>query len=259
MWWDRGREGWILAPRVLAAAQERPTIARASALHAASGLAWTYGELEQAVSLEEQAVAIYEELGKPTEAEPRWCFSACSTKRSTEMMVGDARAGPRPLQAAGDEYGVANAMGNLSDFALQDGDFAAATRWGEQSAARAREHGFELIEAMATCNQTVALVHQADPCALETARSALRLCARTNMHLWIGNTLFLVAAAMAADEPRRAAVLLGAAEAELQGARLAPAEKPYTSRQRPRRARQSVCPRSSRRSKRVGCSAATPH
>jgi hypothetical protein len=45
------------------------------------------------------------------------------------------------------------------------------------------------------------------------------------MHLWIGNTLFLVAAAMAADEPRRAAVLLGAAEAELQGARLGPAER----------------------------------
>jgi hypothetical protein len=116
-------------------------------------------------------------------------------------------------------------MGNLSDFALQDGDFAAAARWGGQSAARAREHGFELIEAMATCNQTVALVHQADPRALETARSALRLCARTNMHLWIGNTLFLVAAAMAADEPHRAAVLLGAAEAELQGSRLAPAER----------------------------------
>jgi hypothetical protein len=45
------------------------------------------------------------------------------------------------------------------------------------------------------------------------------------MHVWIGNTLFLVAAAMAADEPRRAAVLLGAAEAELQGTRLAQAER----------------------------------
>jgi len=45
------------------------------------------------------------------------------------------------------------------------------------------------------------------------------------MHLWIGNCLFLVAAAIAADNPRRAAMLLGAAEAELQGARLDPAEK----------------------------------
>jgi non-specific serine/threonine protein kinase len=226
VWWDRGREGWILAPRVLAAAQERPTIARASALHAASGLAWTYGELEQAVSLEEHAVAIYEELGNTHGSGTALVFLGLLYKAIDR---DDGREtleqGLVRLQAAGDEYGTANAMGNLSDFALQDGDFAAATRWGEQSAARAREHGFELIEAMATCNQTVALVHQADPCALETARSALRLCARTNMHLWIGNTLFLVAAAMAADEPRRAAVLLGAAEAELQGARLAPAER----------------------------------
>jgi tetratricopeptide (TPR) repeat protein len=226
VWWDRGREGWILAPRVLAAAQERPTIARASALHAASGLAWTYGELEQAVSLEEHAVAIYEELGNTHGSGTALVFLGLLYKAIDR---DDGREtleqGLVRLQAAGDEYGIANAMGNLSDFALQDGDFAAATRWGEQSAARAREHGFELIEAMATCNQTVALVHQADPRALESARSALRLCARTHMHVWIGNTLFLVAAGMAADEPRRAAVLLGAAEAELQGARLAPAER----------------------------------
>ena len=44
------------------------------------------------------------------------------------------------------------------------------------------------------------------------------------MHLWIGNCLFVVAAAIAAEDPRRAAVLLGAAEVELQGARLDTAE-----------------------------------
>ena len=226
MWWDRGREGWILAPRVLAAAQARPTIARASALHTASGLAWTYGELEQAVSLEEQAAAIYEELGDSRRVGTALVFLGLLYK---EIGRDDGREtleqGLVRLQAAGDEYGIANAMGNLSDLALQDGDFVAAARWGEQAAARAREHGFELIAALATCNQSVALVHRGDPRALETARSALRLCARTNMHLWIGNTLFLVAAATAADDPRRAAVLLGAADAELQGARLAQAER----------------------------------
>jgi hypothetical protein len=44
------------------------------------------------------------------------------------------------------------------------------------------------------------------------------------MHLWIGNCLFVLAAAIAREEPQRAAVLLGAAESELGGARLAPAE-----------------------------------
>ena len=226
LWWDRGREGWVLAHRVLTAAQTRPTPARASALHAASGLAWTYGELEQAVSLEEGALAIYEELGDSVGCASALVFLGLLYK---EIGRDDGREtleqGLAGLQAAGDEYGIANAIGNLSDFALQDGDFVAAAQLGEEAAAHAREHGFELLEAMATCNQAVALIHRADPRAAETARSALRLCARTNMHLWIGNTLFLVAAAIAATQPARAAVLLGAAEAELQGARVARAER----------------------------------
>jgi hypothetical protein len=115
-------------------------------------------------------------------------------------------------------------MGNLSHLALEDGEFATAALLSEQAAARAREHGFELIEAMATCNQAVALIHEDDPRAGATALSALRLCARTNLHLWIGNCLFVVAAAIATKEPRRAAVLLGASDAELQSARTAPAE-----------------------------------
>ena len=226
VWWDRGWEGWILAPRVLAAARTTPTMARASALHAAAGLGWTYGELDQAVSLEEQALAIYEQFGDGHRAATALVFlgllyQAVGRDDGRETL----ERGLVGLRAVGDEYGIANAMGNLSDFALQDGDFAAAARWGEEGAAHAREHGFELIEAMSTCNRTVALVHLADPGAVETARSALRLCARTDMHLWIGNTLFLVAATIAGDEPRRAAVLLGAADAELQGARLADAER----------------------------------
>jgi hypothetical protein len=44
------------------------------------------------------------------------------------------------------------------------------------------------------------------------------------LDLWVGNSLLALAAAVAAAEPRLAAVLLGAAETELQGARLPPAE-----------------------------------
>lgn len=226
VWWDRGREGWVLAQRVLAAGPAQPTPARAAALHAASGLAWAYDDLEQAVSLDEQALEIYEQLDDPIRSGNALVFLG-----TLYQAVGrvDGREtlerGLARLQAAGDEYGATIAMGNLSHFALEDGEFATAALLGEQVAARAREHGFELIEAMAKCNQAVALIHEDDPRAGATALSALQLCARTNMHLWIGNCLFVVAAAIAAEDPRRAAVLLGAAEVELQGARLAPAEK----------------------------------
>ena len=225
-WWDRGREGWVLAQRVLAKAPARPTPAHAAALHAASGLAWAYGDLEQAVSLDEQALEIYEQLDDPVRSANALVFLG-----TLYQAVGrpDGREtlerGLARLQAAGDEYGATIAMGNLSHLALEDGEFATAALLSEQAAARAREHGFELIEAMATCNQAVALIHEDDPRGGATALSALRLCARTNLHLWIGNCLFVVAAAIATKEPRRAAVLLGASDAELQSARTAPAEK----------------------------------
>jgi hypothetical protein len=189
-------------------------------------LAWAYGDLEQAVSLDEQALAIYEQVDDPIRSANALVFLG-----TLYQAVGRAHGretierGLARLQAAGDEYGATIAMGNLSHFALEDGEFATAALLSEQAAARAREHGFELIEAMTTCNQAFALIHEDDPRAGATALSALRLCAPTNMHLWIGNCLFVVAAAIAAEDTRRAAVLLGAAEVELQGARLAPAEK----------------------------------
>ena len=225
VWWDRGREGWVLAQRVLAAGPAQPTPARAAALHAASGLAWAYGDLEQAVALDEQALEIYEQLEDQIRSGNALVFLG-----TLYQAVGRAdgretlEQGLARLQEAGDEYGATIAMGNLSHFALEDGEFATAALLSEQVVTRAREHGFELIEAMATCNQAVALSHEDDSRAGGTALSALRLCARTNMHLWIGNCLFLVAAAIAGDDPRRAAMLLGASEAELQGARLGPAE-----------------------------------
>ena len=226
VWWDRGREGWVLAQRVLAAGPAQATPARAAALHAASGLAWAYGDLEQAVSLDEHALEIYERLDDPIRSGSALVFLGTLYQA---VGRGDGREtlerGLARLQEAGDEYGAAIAMGNLSHLALEDGEFATAALLSEQVVARAREHGFELIEAMATCNQAVALSLEDDSRAGEIALSALRLCARTNMHLWIGNCLFAVAAATAAEDPRRAALLLGAAEVELQGARLDPAEK----------------------------------
>src|SRR5436190_6204291 len=226
VWWDRGREGWVLAQRVLAAGPAQPTAARAAALHAASGLAWAYGDLEHAELLDEQALEIYEQLDDPIRSANALVFLGTLYQAAGRADGRETiERGLARLQAAGDEYGATIAMGNLSHFALEDGEFATAALLSEQVAARAREHGFELIEAMATCNQAVALIHEDDPRAGATALSALRLCARTNMHLWIGNCLFVVAAAIAAEDPRRAAVLLGAAEVELQGARLAPAEK----------------------------------
>ena len=225
VWWDRGREGWVLAQRVLAVAPPGATLELAAALHTASGLASAYGELEQAVSFEEQAIEFYETLDEPVRRSTALVFLGTLYRRVGRTDGRETlERGLAGLQAAGDEYGVAIAKGNLSDLALYDGDFATAALLSEQSATTARDHGFELIEAMSTCNQAVALIHDDDPRGLEIASSALRLCARTKLDLWIGHTLFLVAAAIAPLEPERAALLLGAAETELQGAQLGPAE-----------------------------------
>jgi predicted ATPase/class 3 adenylate cyclase len=225
VWWDRAQhEGWLLAQRVLDAAPAQPTASRALALGVAAHLALAY-DLDRALSLGEEALEAFEELDDHARA------------ANLQVFLGNAyQTGGRPggleliergratLQAAGDNYGATVAMANLSDFALQDGDFTGAARLAEEAATEARTNGFEDLEATSTFNQAVALVREGDPGGGETARSALRLAARAKMQLWIGMSLFALAAAIAAAEPGRAALLLGASETELQGAHMPPAE-----------------------------------
>jgi hypothetical protein len=178
------------------------------------------------VLLAEQALEIFEGLDDSIRAANTSVFlgnvyQAIGRPGGRELL----ERGLGSLQAAGDNYGATIATANLSDFALQEGDFAAAAVLAEQAAAQAREHGFEDLEATATFNHAVALVHAGDPAAAETARSALRLAARTKLQLWIGMSLCALAAAVADSEPRQTALLLGAAETELQGAHLPPVEK----------------------------------
>ena len=76
---------------------------------------------------------------------------------------------------------------------------------------------------MATCNYAVALAHSADPRAAETGRSALRLCAQTSAPL--DRDLWSLSRQRARPKGRYVLpALLGAAETELQGARLSPVE-----------------------------------
>ena len=180
---------------------------------------------EQAVSLDEQALEIYEQLDDPVRSANALVFLG-----TLYQAVGRAdgretlERGLARLQEAGDEYGATIAMGNLSHLALEDGDFATSARLSEQAAARAREHGFELIEAMATCNQAVALVHEDDQRA-DSDRYLRASAVRADQAAPLDRNLPLrCRGSHRGERARRAAVLLGAAEAELQGARMDPAE-----------------------------------
>ena len=102
LWWDRGRQGWVLAERVLAAADTRPTPERASALHAAAGLASVYGDLEQARSLDEQALEMHTDLDDPvrvatTQMSLGWTYQAMGRPAAREL----ARAGGRGAAGSG--------------------------------------------------------------------------------------------------------------------------------------------------------------
>jgi hypothetical protein len=194
------------------------------ALGAAAALAVAY-DLDHAVALGERSLELFMELGDSVRIANTAVFVG-NVYRATGRPGGREmlERGLESLQAAGDNYGATIATTNLSDFALQDGDFPGAARLADQAVARAREHGFEDLEATATFNHAVALLHEGDPRAAEATRSALRLSAGAKMQLWIGMSLFAVAAAVAAAEPERAALLLGAAETELEGAHLPPVE-----------------------------------
>ena len=127
-------------------------------------------------------------------------YQAGSVDRTAARLLERGLAG---LQAAGDEYGAAIATGNLSDLALQEGDFAAAARLSEQAASRPASTGSSSSKPCRRAtrrSRSPTMPIRAPP---RPRRSALRLCARTKLApLDRTPVCSLVAAAIATEGAR---------------------------------------------------------
>lgn len=134
----------------------------------------------------------------------------------------------RISQSRGDALGVSSSLINLADVALARGDFPAAERLSRESITLARQLSHEVREVVSGLNLGLALLHlgRADE-ATATFAEALQVCRRLAYREGVAIcAVGLAALASAHAEPVAAAVLLGAAEAQLEeaGAVLEPGE-----------------------------------
>ena len=167
-------------------------------------LASAYGELEQAVSFEEQAIEIYETLDEPVRRSTALVFLGTLYRRVGRTDGRETlERGLAGLEAAGDEYGVTIAKGNLSDFALYDGDFATAALLGEQSATTPATMD---SSSSKRCRRSTRLSRSSTTMtrAVSRSRAPRSACALEPSWSCGSDTLcFAVAAAVAPLEPER--------------------------------------------------------
>ncbi|MEP6909195.1 MAG: BTAD domain-containing putative transcriptional regulator [Actinomycetota bacterium] len=232
-WWVRGQlaEGrrW-LDEALERGAAESPEL-RASALHAAAGLATRQGDYERAAELSEQSLALWKELGdvSGTARSLLSLGTVAAEQGDQERAIELSEQAAELYSESGDRRGHALAVSNLGGIALERGDYEKAAALSEQA------YGlFQMLEdsegmAFALVNQGfAALSEQEHERALELLRKALRLLAELEFRDVIGYCFEGLAGVLAlTGHPGPSVRLLGAADAlrESLGVDLAPAER----------------------------------
>ena len=122
-------------------------------------------------------------------------------------------------RAVGDPAGISSSLINLADAALAAGDFGHAAALARESVDLARELGHAVRETMSLLNLGLALLGSDDTAgAAATFGLALELCEQLTYREGAAVCFVGLAALTAADDPRSAARMLGAADGQLESA-----------------------------------------
>ena len=230
-WYVRGHllEGRGHLEQALSGDTARDPGLRRRALTAAASLALLQGDHANATAFAEEGLAVARETG-----EQRLVANALSNLGAIVLAGGDAeRAGPlldaavAAARDAGDQRILALAVNNLGDYALTRGDFETARPLFEESLAHLRARGDTANVARALFNLGASELELGrHDVAGERFREGLALARDAGDRedlAWILEGLAALAAARGQGE--RAALLLGAADAQL--AAMGADHKPY--------------------------------
>lgn len=233
-WYFRGflKEGQIWLEQALALSAGVPSIARVRALNGCGVLAWTAGNLDRALALHNQSLALAGEI------DDAWGIAAATLDRAsvafqlgvpaerTRLETEDAL---RRFRVLGDPYCEGLAVTALGDLAFCGGDLATATAHFEEALALARHagHGGNLVLALGNLAQAKRLAGDVEGAAARH-RESLELAAALGLQEDVLYALARVGG-IAVEHRRfaRAARLLGAAAvaADALGVALQPAEQ----------------------------------
>ena len=233
-WYFRGyvTEGQAWLEQALALSPGARTVARVRALNGLGVLAWTAGNLDRALALQNQSLSLAREIGD------EWGVAAATLDHaSVEFQRGvpaehtrrETAEALQRFRLLGDRYGEGLALTALGDIAFCGGDLAAATTHFEEALALAQHtgHGVNLVLTLGNLAQAKRLAGDVEGAAARH-REALELAAALGLQEDIIYALARVGG-IAVEHQRfgRAARLLGAAAsaADTLGVALQPAEQ----------------------------------
>jgi tetratricopeptide (TPR) repeat protein len=218
-WTLRGHTGegrrWL--EQALTMGGDVPPAIRAWAKVGAGSLAERQGDYPQAQRWEEDALAVFRELGDQAgiAAALRYLGSVAHGQLDYARAAELEAAALRIFRELGDDSGVRAMLNNLGLTAFYQHDYLRAAELLEEALMRARASG--ALSSMATALNNLSLVAQAQrdyPRAADLQAEALELyelLGNSNGLAHCFENFALIAAAL--DEPQRAARLFGAAEA----------------------------------------------
>jgi non-specific serine/threonine protein kinase len=244
-WYTRGDltqgRAWLqemLAPPLLDATSDEMRALRARALYGAATLASTQNDLDQAIALGEESLAISRELGdRALSANALNTLGLIALHRGNvhraAALCGEGLLICREL---GDPWMIGRALTSLGQTAYVRGDFARAAILFEECLATTNDLGDVSYGAVALLYLGHVAREQGDPAtARDRFRESLRRSNALGDRLRVTRALDGLATALAvgdlASQPQDAALaarLLGAAAAlrEVQGAALHPMDRP---------------------------------
>ena len=219
-WWRQVHfeEGKKWTTRALELIYEAPPKIQASVYSAAGMMSYLYGDRSSCKRMYKQALALFQELGYHREI--GWAYTHLmmpseGISDETEELKDNFNKGVTLLRDVGDKVGVCEALANLTCHEGMTGNPQKARQAAEESLEIAREIGDRYRESIDLLNLSECMLDEGDPVsAHEMWKASLRLSLEINRTTTIpGSLSSLAGIVLALGQPRRAVVLLGAADA----------------------------------------------
>ncbi|NCF67340.1 MAG: tetratricopeptide repeat protein [Chloroflexi bacterium] len=205
---------------------------RARTLNTSSRVTYARGDFAESACLARQALSLACDVNDIETCAWSHLFISVHSMISydqTKELLTHTKEGLRLFRELDNKEGVATGLNTLGELARLDGDYARSGRFYEECLALSKETGNRVRKAISLANLSYVAYHEGNyDQAIDYGKKALSLLNSLPMEHVSANFLAMIAGPIGArGDPRRAARLLAASEAQLEtmGASIQPQDK----------------------------------